>query len=128
MKRILFFYLLPFVFTLTTSSRVDCDASQTTYKSAHNTPKIDNNFFECYTDFVTEELLLKCQWTDKPCVLTFKFEDTQGHKVYKMEQAVATGTQNLRFDIKAFAPGPYRICVINLNNNNILNLIFVKVK
>ncbi len=88
----------------------------------------EDSLFECYPNFASDEVFVRCQWTGEPCVISFDFQDTENQRTYKMRRTLTKGTQTLKFDVRNFSPGPYYIFVGNDNWNKVLDASFVKVK
>jgi hypothetical protein len=87
----------------------------------------DGDLFECYPDFASEEVFLRCNWTQAPCLVNIDFHDTENKRTYKMRRTLAKGVQTLRFDVKNFSPGPYYVFIGTEDWNKVLDAGFVKV-
>jgi hypothetical protein len=87
----------------------------------------DNDLFECYPNFASDEVFLRCNWTQAPCVVNIDFHDTENKRTYKMRRTLAKGVQTLRFDVKNFSPGPYYVFIGTEDWNKVLDAGFVKV-
>ncbi len=87
----------------------------------------EDDLFECYPDFATDEVFLRCNWTQAPCLVNIDFHDTENKRTYKMRRTLAKGVQTLRFDVKNFATGPYYVFIGTEDWNKVLDAGFVKV-
>jgi hypothetical protein len=87
----------------------------------------EDNLFECYPDFATDEIFIRCNWAAEPCLVSIDFHDTENRHTYKLRRTLARGVQTLKFDVKNFTPGPYYVFIGNDEWNKVLDAGFVKV-